>query len=238
MLRAFGTENNSSNFDWDAHYGKGFDVLHLQASPRFFASTDGVINMRIRLMLAEYGINYAKGSMGSGKDPTTNSPRKHTAFENPPIKYLDNNEGNAEVQGDMAIMLYLHSCHQKKKSNVAASDYARLYTIFQRALALLPAWRRAFWESEDDQGTKGTKACLSEWDDIIGISLRGMPFIGGERPNLPDFALWPVLHEIMQKCGSDVVDHFVNVKIYYYSMKTRESTTKVLTQDSVRPGSQ
>jgi glutathione S-transferase len=238
LLRAFGAENNSSVFDWDAHYGKGFDVLHLQASPRLFASTDGVINMRIRLMLAEYGINYAKGSMGSGQESKTNSTIKHMAFGSPPVKYLDNNEGNAEVQGDMAIMLYLHSCHQKKKSSVPASDYASLFTMFQRALALLPAWRTAFRESEGNERTEKTKACLSEWDDTIRTSLRGMPFMGGEIPNLPDFAFWPVLHEIMETCGSDVVDHFANLKSYYHSMETRESTAKVLARDNVRPGCQ
>lgn len=29
LLIAFGEENKSTNFDWDAVYGKGFDVLHL-----------------------------------------------------------------------------------------------------------------------------------------------------------------------------------------------------------------
>lgn len=30
MLKAFGAENNSSVFDWEAQYGKGFDVLHIK----------------------------------------------------------------------------------------------------------------------------------------------------------------------------------------------------------------
>jgi len=29
LLIAFGTENHSSDFDWEAHYGEGFDVCHL-----------------------------------------------------------------------------------------------------------------------------------------------------------------------------------------------------------------
>jgi len=29
MIIAFGKENQSSDFDWDAEYGQGFDVLHL-----------------------------------------------------------------------------------------------------------------------------------------------------------------------------------------------------------------
>ncbi len=30
LLAAFGAENHQSDFDWDAHYGEGFDVLHFQ----------------------------------------------------------------------------------------------------------------------------------------------------------------------------------------------------------------
>jgi nicotinamidase-related amidase len=29
VVRAFGTENHASEFDWEAHYGRGFDVLHM-----------------------------------------------------------------------------------------------------------------------------------------------------------------------------------------------------------------
>lgn len=29
LLNAFGTENHSGDFDWDSHYGTGFDVYHL-----------------------------------------------------------------------------------------------------------------------------------------------------------------------------------------------------------------
>ncbi|CAK7268699.1 hypothetical protein SEPCBS119000_003194 [Sporothrix epigloea] len=65
LLRAFGSENHSSVFDWEAHYGRGFDVLHMSISPRFFASTDAVVNMTIQLYLAELGIKYAKGSISS-----------------------------------------------------------------------------------------------------------------------------------------------------------------------------
>ncbi|KAI0631388.1 hypothetical protein C8Q77DRAFT_131704 [Trametes polyzona] len=30
LLAAFGAENHQSEFDWDAHYGEGFDVLHFR----------------------------------------------------------------------------------------------------------------------------------------------------------------------------------------------------------------
>ncbi|KAK5001517.1 hypothetical protein LTR39_006939, partial [Cryomyces antarcticus] len=33
MINAFGTENHCSDFDWNATYGAGFDVLHFRAPP-------------------------------------------------------------------------------------------------------------------------------------------------------------------------------------------------------------
>ncbi|EIW52558.1 uncharacterized protein TRAVEDRAFT_174644 [Trametes versicolor FP-101664 SS1] len=32
LIIAFGAENHQSDFDWDAHYGQGFDVLHFQSA--------------------------------------------------------------------------------------------------------------------------------------------------------------------------------------------------------------
>lgn len=32
LIIAFGAENHQSDFDWDAHYGEGFDVLHFQST--------------------------------------------------------------------------------------------------------------------------------------------------------------------------------------------------------------
>jgi hypothetical protein len=29
IVRAFGVENRLSEFDWEKHYGQGFDVLHM-----------------------------------------------------------------------------------------------------------------------------------------------------------------------------------------------------------------
>lgn len=231
MLRAFGTENHSSTFDWDLHYGKGFDVLHLRASPRLFTSTDPVINLRISLMLAEYGINYAKGSIGPTKDQTTRGGQSLGAVETPPIKYIDNGDDKAEVHGDIAIMLYLHACHQKKKSAVTASDQAKQFTFFQKALCLLPAWRRACEDDQTQNRVKDARAMLSEYDILMGTLAPETPFIGGDRPNLADFAFWPTLHEVVQSCGGEVIDYSASLRAYYERMKVRESTRKVLKVD-------
>jgi len=58
MIRAFGTENHSSEFDWNKVYGQGFDVLHISNSPKLFLSGDNIEDQRVMLALAEYGIKW------------------------------------------------------------------------------------------------------------------------------------------------------------------------------------
>ncbi|KLU83719.1 isochorismatase [Magnaporthiopsis poae ATCC 64411] len=147
MLRAFGTENHSSAFDWDTFYGQGFDVLHMSSSPRFFSGPDHVVNMRIQLMLAAFGISYAKGSVGGsdgggGGDAT--------------VKFIDNDPGKASIHGDVAVMLYLDAVHRPNKNKGAGADadasarpeLARELTRFQQALGLLDKWKAASAKNE------------------------------------------------------------------------------------------
>ncbi|CAK7217728.1 hypothetical protein SCUCBS95973_003243 [Sporothrix curviconia] len=138
MLQAFGTENHSSTFDWAKHYGKGFDVLHMSCSPRFFASADPVVNMTIQLFLADLGISYARGSMsggggGGGGTPADKKEDKKNvadaAAEEKPetvhvmasapssssldvsVRLVDNDRDRSVVQGVLAILLYLDAVY-------------------------------------------------------------------------------------------------------------------------------
>ncbi|KAL8388267.1 hypothetical protein RB595_009347 [Gaeumannomyces hyphopodioides] len=149
MLKAFGTENHSSSFDWDAVYGAGFDVLHMSSSPRFFSGPDPVINMRIQLLLAAFGISYAKGSVSSAPGATDAGPADGGVV----VKFIDNDPGKASLQGDVAIMLYLDSVHRPKKGAGGASarpELARELTRFQQALGLLDRWRAAAASTKDE----------------------------------------------------------------------------------------
>jgi len=58
MIRAFGKENHSSEFSWKDIYGEGFDVLHISNLPRLFLSGDSIEDQRVKLALAEYGIEW------------------------------------------------------------------------------------------------------------------------------------------------------------------------------------
>ncbi|EGX96108.1 isochorismatase family protein family [Cordyceps militaris CM01] len=226
MLRAFGTENHASNFDWDAHYGKGFDVLHLRSAPRLFSSTDSVINMRISMMLAEYEIGYATGSITHSKKSTTRPiNNKHSDAEEVLIKYVDNDDDKTEVSGDLAIMLYLYANYQKNKSEMTPGELAKQFTLFQKSLSLLKTWREVIGTIEDDKTLIIVlKGELLPWES--GTS--GADYIGGSRPGLADFALWPVLYSMVERCGKEVLIELEGLESYYDMMRTRPCTVKIL----------
>ncbi|KAH9995689.1 hypothetical protein F4779DRAFT_607458 [Xylariaceae sp. FL0662B] len=228
MLQAFGRENQSTDFDWDQYYGEGFNVLHISAAQRLFLSSDSVINMRIQLMLAEFGINYARGSMSppfnwkEGK--ATNDAS--AVPEDFPIKFVDNDLGKTTVQGDIAIMMYLDRVYGGKAANGAFQSQSALgkqFSRFQQGLSLLDKYRRA--------SALSLKRELAIWDTYASEA----EFIAGPSFGLADFAVWPVLHEIYQGRGDndttlrDKGPRFEKLTIYYEHVKARKSVAKFLT---------
>ncbi|KJZ72482.1 hypothetical protein HIM_08151 [Hirsutella minnesotensis 3608] len=243
MLRAFGNENHSSNFDWCAHYGDGFDVLHIRSAARFFASADNVVNMRITLMLAELGISYAKGSMAAA----TTSPGGVSSVQglasaaeeglpSLPVKFVDNDADRTAVHGDMAIMLYLDSCYGRVKTDGEEgpwkAELASRITLFQRALHLYDIIRRHRRSSiaSSNRGHalgKAIKQELTTWDASAKDASRS-DFIAGSVPTIADFALWPVLHALVDDFGEAVVfDGLPDLRRYYHAFAARDSVKKI-----------
>ncbi|WYZ42027.1 hypothetical protein EsH8_V_000922 [Colletotrichum jinshuiense] len=234
MLRAFGTENHSTDFDWDKHYGKGFNVLHISNSPRLCASADPVVNMRIALMLAEFGVAYAKGSMSPSfkwKDGSPDAKNAPAVPETLPIRFVDNDAAKSTVQGELAIMLYLDSVHGPEKAGAPAGrsqpDTARVFTRFQQGLALLDKWRPLERDGEGKRVLKPLARELALWDGYAAEA----DSIAGSAVSLADFAVWPVLHAIVEESGIEALAANEKLKEYYDKVKARESTAKVLGVD-------
>ncbi|KXJ95046.1 hypothetical protein Micbo1qcDRAFT_216712 [Microdochium bolleyi] len=318
MLRAFGRENQLSEFDWDAFYGKGFDVLHITASPRLFLCGDSVVNMRVQMMLAEYGIGYARGSMATS---SASSAVRAAAGVKPPaadaseakeealhIRLIDADAGKSNVQGDVAIMLYLdrvygsvrpapaHAVNDDDSAEASTDgataaisttgapvvDIAKVYTRFQQALSLLDKFRA---HTNKDGGSTVSKIAAKDLREMLGVwetyALEAAAptaetpgdgvtgevqeatasvekddavdvFIASTRSlTLADFALWPVLHEIVSKTSgesanadshgrdsekgvdegnstSGVFKGLPALEAYYARVKAREGVVKLL----------
>ncbi|KAM0333995.1 hypothetical protein ACHAQA_001015 [Verticillium albo-atrum] len=239
MLRAFGTENHASEFDWAKHYGPGFDVLHMSSSPRLFFSSDAVVNMRVQLMLAEHGITFAKGRMSPSfdwKEGKTDAAAATAAaaevtpiLESLNIKFVDNDVEKSTVQGDAAILLYLDSLHKQRDSEEDAPTKptaARVFTRFQQGLVLLDKWNRVRSDSEGDakSAAKPLKRELAIWDGYASEADN----IAGAAVSIADFATWPVLHGIVQTLGVEVLEGTKALKRYYLAFAERDAVAKVL----------
>ncbi|KAK7931596.1 hypothetical protein PG985_002308 [Apiospora marii] len=228
MLQAFGRENQGSDFDWEAHYGGGFDVLNISASPRLFTSSDAVANLRIRVMLAEYGIGYAKGSLApvsTVKNAAAAAAAATGAIgdgdeederDGQPIKLVDNDEAKSTVEGDLAIMLYV------SQRRGFGNPEPLVFTRFQQALNLLPKMRRI-----------GSSAAplykeMDAWETYAAES----EFIAAPGMTLADFAFWPVLHHIKQSAkdgdNTDPLERYTKLEEYYQRVKGREAVQKAL----------
>ncbi|KAG6011598.1 hypothetical protein E4U43_008217 [Claviceps pusilla] len=221
MLKAFGAENNSSVFDWEAHYGKGFDVLHMSNSPRFFASADAVANMRIWLMLADLGVNYARGSIA----PSDAKVAGESTVADFPIRFVDNDKDRSIVDGDVAIMLYLDAVYgQTDATEADARGLAMRFSRLQRALKLADMWRC----QSQSQSAQLSKALLSElavWD---AYAAEAAWMSNASTLSIVDFSVWPVLHALVEKYGDESIAQLKNLTKYYKSVAERDTTKEVL----------
>jgi alkylated DNA repair dioxygenase AlkB len=215
MLRAFGRENQSTKFNWDLHYGGGFDVLHLTAAARLFLSADPVINMRVQMMLGELGIGYARGSMTSSDDEA--------------IRFVDNDKSKTALEGQRDIMLYLHQTYGEAAAsqptpNTLSRNKDRAVERFEQGLRLLDQYRAA-------SSPSGITKLLVPWESYTeGVA----DFIAGPTPGLVDFAFWPVLHAILSSLpdvNGEAEKHKLgapNLLAYYDRIRAREPIAQML----------
>jgi alkylated DNA repair dioxygenase AlkB/glutathione S-transferase len=220
MVWAFGTENHSSEFDWDATYGAGFDVLHMSSSPKLFLSGDPVADLRVKLMLAEYGITWTEGKVSppfnwKGGSPSEDAPAVPEIF---PVKFIDSDLSKSTVAGDLAILHYLDAVYGPLANNKAKSqtELAKQYTRIYQSGDLLKLWKA------EPFSVKPFRRELEMWE----IFAKEAFYIAGPTVSLADYALWPVLAHIQTEWGNfKGFDHLI---AYCCMMRKRDSAVKVL----------
>ncbi|KAF2099360.1 hypothetical protein NA57DRAFT_65474 [Rhizodiscina lignyota] len=107
MVRAFGKENQTTEFDWSEIYGAGFDILHFRKVPSdnpstclLFLSNDAIENGQVVMYLDEAGIEYA-----AIETPTKESDDKMGCMRK--VCFRDSDPLHTEVTGALAVLLYL-----------------------------------------------------------------------------------------------------------------------------------
>jgi hypothetical protein len=224
MLRAFARENHSGDFDWEGAYGGGFDVLNISTSPRFFASGDATVDLCVQLMLAEYGVGYARGAMGPGPRPKGDSDVEGGRRRERPIRFVDNDAAGTVLVDPVEIMVYIHEAYGTGRGKHLATPArtAREWSRTVRARELLERLRDGGRQERDEV----LRAELGWWDERVGETEWAA---GGPAMTLADYVLWPVLHEILGR-GQYVkaVEGSVGLRAYYEAVKGRESVQRVL----------
>lgn len=224
MLKSFSKENLTTDFDWDEYYGKGFDVLHISAAPRLFLSSDAIVNMRIQLMLAEYGLSYSRGSMSALSDwqdsETTSDPAAV------PIKFVDVDTSKTTIEDGVEIMLYLDRIYGQNASSEAEKslqrDLEKESARFREALALLSKHRQNL-DAETFQSE------MRIWE---AYAAEGNEFIAGPIMSLADYAFWPIVNDVMRLPGQygfgPAITGFDNLKKYDKRIGMRDSARKTI----------
>ena len=218
MIRAFGEENHANEFDWDEHYGEGFDVLHLENSPKLFLSGDNVADLRVKIMLAEYGVEWSEGKLSpmvhwKGGNSSNKGP---SIPETLPVRFVDNDLSKSTTVGDLAIMAYLETIYGSKAATKSRMDLARTYTRFQQINGLLKEWRK------ESFSVTPFRREMEVWDAYAAEG----PYIAGDSITLADYALWPLLEEIHGKW--DTFDGLVDLAAYHKRLKDSDAFVKAL----------
>ncbi|KAI1428692.1 hypothetical protein F5Y12DRAFT_782549 [Xylaria sp. FL1777] len=199
MLKAFGRENQDAGFNWAENYGAGFDVLHITTAKRLFLSGDAVVNLRLRSLMTEMSVSYARGNLSGGDDRDVAKCATVINAPEAPVKFVDNNEAKTVVLGQRDIMLYIEKTYGGKET----SNNERVVSErFEQGLGFLNQWRSVSLlrppstpHKEKQTGEDGLAiitGLLALWE----VYATEGAFIAGPEPSLADYAFWPVLHDI------------------------------------------
>ncbi|KAK4175005.1 hypothetical protein QBC36DRAFT_355945 [Triangularia setosa] len=209
LLKAFSAENNTSDFDWESHYGEGFNVLHMGTPKRFCLGGGVLANARVTMALAELGISCAKGSVNNADG-----------------RFEDNDVDRTVVDGHGSILRYLDAVYGagRKYDQLTPGQVARRFGLLERALGFWEGvWKpiKAVANKDEPAGMNKTKKTMTVllweelefWEGEIKTTVakakdleteKGVFVLGGETASPVDFALWPVLHDIVRVCGEGV----------------------------------
>ncbi|OCK77012.1 hypothetical protein K432DRAFT_385024 [Lepidopterella palustris CBS 459.81] len=204
MIHAFGKENQSTEFDWNAIYGAGFDVLHFRAPPKddpiLFTSHNSVQNRQVAVCLSELG-------------------RAHIVSEPPPadkdyerdrqVCYRDADINHTEVLAAIPILLYLDRYHHLDRDERGKEVTAQAYVVIQMVLIL-----QKHWFDRNGLPVDG------EFVDTLEVleerqGRQGATFIAGPGFSIADCAIWPLLDDIIENWGEWTQERFPSLTVYY-----------------------
>ncbi|MCJ1279323.1 hypothetical protein MMC21_007147 [Puttea exsequens] len=252
MINAFGKENHDVEFDWDAEYGSGFDVVNLlNEQAKLTLCKDSIPNIRVQLALCEKSISFTTTEPEQDKDqPESNLPpgyksRFHgyipgLSNTGKPI-FQDTDDGCTETEGDLAILMYLEK-HYPSTPNSRQYDQQTYVQTTQANETLF-----MFQEVEDSQKTgrdsppthrfelerpiTPNKSLIEEfhtwllmWEERAGEH----GYIAGDDWSVIDCAFWPVLNYVLENMEGLSEEKYPNLRRYHAMMGEKECVRIIL----------
>ena len=256
MIIAFGKENHQAEFDWDAEYGAGFNVVNLVTNvTQLFLCKDEIANLRIKLAILQGKVPCSMikaNPTGHTNRKTANRPK--TIFtlsgsENPVFRDVD--ESSSEVVGDLAILFYLGKFYPIMPAGEASAKQmhrlqALAFTRVTQANELLYLWQE-FCSSSTIAPTEKLGSLhrhapgqpdvpdgspLSDLEAAMEIwegYAEATEYIGGgDFYTVIDCAFWPVLNDIIRKWEDWSERRYPFLTAYYLRVAEKESVMEAM----------
>lgn len=219
LIQAFGSENHQSDFDWDASYGAGFDVLHLVTQlPKLFFAVDDVHSDRVRICLAEKGIEFKPHELQPGE---VNIPSFRTLNPRGTAPVLvDVDREKTTVCESLAILQYLEMSYPSNDPE----KFLLPHPVDERATFALVLQRMQ--ESERlasilEYGSKEEKRDeLNIWN---GYLTKTPKYLMGNEISLADIAIWPIVEKFVRRSGWKLGESYGALDVWRVTMAARKS---------------
>lgn len=253
MIIAFGKENHNTDFDWDAEYGCGFNVINMvHEQAKLLLCNDSVANLRVQLLLCEKSISYA--STQQDKPPTPEPEDFKTRFhpwmhglsnsEKPVFK--DTDEDAISIEGDVAIMFYLENHYpfpgveeapeeqSHRATGLVYSQIARVNELLFLSRTIRDSQRHKSPPTHRFNLERPMTPNMSLLEELH-TSLRGWEtlagaaeYITGDHWNVIDCAFWPVLNHIIGEFGELNQERYPKLLAYHRRVMDRECVKMTL----------
>jgi nicotinamidase-related amidase len=224
LIQAFGRENRETEFDWDAVYGSGFDVVNFvtPAVAQLTLSEDPIADLRVKVCLTENGMRYAtvhSNSNGSTvSQPIYNSP-----------------DGKVTLAGDIQILLHLARLSPDSTLARPGLELIRGGSFLLDVTELGTAWRQYLLTGRD------TALCrhLSHWearmrDTELQLSQH---YVSGVTFGIDDCAFWPILRDMQQRDRPVLTStDYPHLLRYYHRIEKRGCVRAVLAETGTEKG--
>ncbi|PUU83199.1 hypothetical protein B9Z19DRAFT_965421 [Tuber borchii] len=221
LLEAFGSENQQNDFNWDAYYGAGSDVLHLKEQlPKLFFVRNDPDSLRVKICLYEKGIRFTSHELKitEMQDETqtpfflTLSPHGRT-----PV-LIDTDKERTTVCESLAIIQYLEMYSSKEDKWLLPSlvderaAFARVLQRMQESEKLATVLKH----SHNEGVVEREFAIWEEYLSKAGGQIAGSEF------SLADIAVYPVIDQFVRRTGYKIAK-WREIEAWLTNMGYRES---------------